>query len=554
MIYADNVTIAYPFAEPSVESFSAEIRTGENVLLLGPSGSGKSTIALAIQGILPRSVEAEVSGILSIFGENPAVKSITEAAGQAALLFQDPDTQFCMPTVREELVFTLENLRVPAEEIEARMLEALQFTDMLRCIDARIDTLSGGMKQKIAVSCLAAVNPQIWILDEPLSQLDPVSREAVASLLGRIAADSDKTLVVIEHQLNEVMEWVDRAIVLNRQGQVSADGSPARIFNSHGDVLEAEGVWLPLPAEAGKNLLKKTETSKAALPITLRQWETFAADYPAATVLESLPQPKKASEPSLQPSVLEVKQAAFAYGTQTVFENVSFSLYPGEMTALVGANGVGKSTLARVLTGWEPPKNGYIYVNGQDIASLKPYEIAKTFGIVFQQPEHQFLTQTVEKEIRYGMEMEGWCEEDIIHKTNELLIQFQLGHIRRNHPFQLSQGEKRRLSVAVMVTNNQSILILDEPTFGLDKRNTDALFEVLEQCRRRGKAVLWLTHDMDLVYTKAARVLALAERTLAYDDGVEAFFNGNTDLEKIGVRPPVVQLMRPKEEKAGSYA
>lgn len=554
MIYADNVTIAYPFADPSVESFSAEIRTGENVLLLGPSGSGKSTLALALQGILPRSVEAEVAGSLNVFGENPAAKSITEAASQAALLFQDPDTQFCMPTVREELVFTLENLKVPAEDIEVRMREALQFTDMLSCIDARIDTLSGGMKQKIAVSCLAAVNPEIWILDEPLSQLDPVSREAVAALLGRIAAAPHKTLVLIEHQLNEVMEWVDRAIVLNRDGQVSADGSPAHIFNSHAAVLEAEGVWLPAPAEAGKKLQRKKERSKAALPVTLREWETFAADYSAAEVRASLPQRKKVAEPSQGPPVLEVEQAAFGYNAQPIFENVSFSLYPGEMTALVGANGAGKSTLARVLTGWEPLKSGSIYVNGQDIAGLKPYEIAKTFGIVFQQPEHQFLKPTVEEEIRYGMEVEGWSEEDIIQHTNELLIQFQLGHLRRSHPFRLSQGEKRRLSVAVMVTNNQSILILDEPAFGLDKRNTEALFDVLEECGRHGKAIIWLTHDMDLVYTKATRVLALAERTIAYDGVVEAFFSESIDLKKMGVRLPSAQLMRLREKEAGSYA
>ena len=552
MIYAENVTIAYPYAEPSVEGFSAEIRTGENVLLLGPSGSGKSTLALALQGILPRSVEAEVSGELNVFGENPAVKCITEAAREAALLFQDPDTQFCMPTVREELVFTLENLRVPAEDIEGRMLEALQFTGMLSCIDARIDMLSGGMKQKIAVSCIAAVNPEIWILDEPLSQLDPVSREAVAALLGRIAEDPDKTLILIEHQLNEVMDWISRVIVLDRCGRVSADGSPGRIFSSHTAVLEAEGVWLPEPAEAGKKLLKQPETSKALLPVTLREWETFAAEYSAADVRASLPQPAKMSDPSLEPPVLEVKQAGFAYGTQPVFENVSFSLSPGEMVALVGANGAGKSTLARVLTGWESLTSGEVYVNGQNIATLKPHEIAKAFGIVFQQPEHQFIKQTVEEEIRYGMEIEGLSEEKIIQQTNELLIQFQLVHLRKSHPFRLSQGEKRRLSVAVMVTNNQSILILDEPTFGLDKRNTAALFEVIEQCRRCGKAVLWLTHDMDLVYTKAVRILALAERTITYDGGVEPFFNGSMNLEKIGVRPPVVQLMRHGE--TGSYA
>jgi energy-coupling factor transport system ATP-binding protein len=396
------------------------------------------------------------------------------------------------------------------------------------------------------------VNPEIWILDEPLSQLDPVSREAVAALLGRIAEAPDKTLILIEHQLNEVMDWINRVIVLDRCGRVSADGSPGRIFSSHTAVLEAEGVWLPEPAEAGKKLLKQPETSKALLPVTLREWETFAAEYSAADVRASLPQPAKMADPSLEPPVLEVKQAGFAYGTQPVFENVSFSLYPGEMTAVVGANGAGKSTLARVLTGWEPIKSGTVYVNGQDIAGLKPYEIAKTFGIVFQQPEHQFLTPTVEEEIRYGMEIAGWCEEDIVQQTNELLIQFQLGHIRKNHPFRLSQGEKRRLSVAVMVTNNQSILILDEPTFGLDKRNADALFEVLEQCRQRGKAVLWLTHDMDLVYTKAARVLALAERTLVYDGSVEAFFDGSIDLGKIGVRLPSVQLMRLKG--GGSHA
>ncbi|MDX6152208.1 ABC transporter ATP-binding protein [Marinococcus sp. PL1-022] len=552
MIYADNVTIAYPYAEPSIEGFSAEICTGENVLLLGPSGSGKSTLALTLQGILPRSVEAEVSGKLNVFGKNPAVKCITEAAREAALLFQDPDTQFCMPTVREELVFTLENLRVPAEDIEGRMLEALQFTGMLSCIDARIDTLSGGMKQKIAVSCIAAVNPEIWILDEPLSQLDPVSREAVAALLGRIAEDPDKTLILIEHQLNEVMDWVNRVIVLDRCGRVSADGSPGRIFSSHTAVLEAEGVWLPEPAEAGKKLLKHPKTSKALLPVTLREWETFAAEYSAADVRASLPQPAKMADPSLEPPVLEVKQAGFAYGTQPVFENVSFSLYPGEMVALVGANGAGKSTLARVLTGWESLTSGEVYVNGQNIATLKPHEIAKAFGIVFQQPEHQFIKQSVEEEIRYGMEIEGLSEEKIIQQTNELLIQFQLVHLRKSHPFRLSQGEKRRLSVAVMVTNNQSILILDEPTFGLDKRNTAALFEVIEQCRRCGKAVLWLTHDMDLVYTKAVRILALAERTITYDGGVEPFFNGSMNLEKIGVRPPVVQLMRHGE--TGSYA
>ncbi|MFD2705805.1 ABC transporter ATP-binding protein [Salibacterium lacus] len=538
------LSITYPADnQPALPPLDLEINTGENILITGPSGCGKSTLALALQGLIPRAIEAEKTGILTVNETEPEHWTIAQACHHVGILFQDPETQFCMETVEDEIIFGMENIGLPAAEINSRLEHALQVTGLKERRSSRLTSLSGGLKQKAAAACLLALAPDMFILDEPTANLDPKSSEDIVSLWIDTAARGSKTLLFIEHNMETGLEHIDRVIALQKEGGVLLDGSPRFLFREKAHVLEQEGIRVPEVCRTARHVEQEGHMTWDLFPLSMNEWETQCAQHGIRKTEE--PVPNLSQNTPAAPPLIEAENLTFSYGAERILENVSFTLHAGEFAALCGSNGAGKSTLAHLLTGLEQPGGGTLFRNGKEARRYKTEEIMKQTGFVFQNPEHQFICDSVEDELTYGWRMAGINPASRRAELEEMLHFFQLQEKRAANPFSLSQGQKRRLSAAVMLAGEQDLLILDEPTFGQDETGTNALMEMLKKWQQRGGTILMITHDMELVDRYAGKVLLLHEKSTAFEGGTDAFFQQNDLLEKASVKVPVSRKLKP---------
>ncbi|MBP1992174.1 ABC transporter ATP-binding protein [Paenibacillus eucommiae] len=563
LIQARQLTVRYPFQQrDSLKDVDLHIASGERVLILGPSGGGKSTLALAINGIIPRSIEAEVSGEMTVDGVPSRDAGPAQMCRKIGILFQDTETQFCMTTVEDEIAFGLENMALPAAEMESRIVESLRLTGLADRRYARQQELSGGLKQKLGLACLLAMDPEVLILDEPTANLDPATTDDMFALLARIAEQSGKTLIFIEHKLDDLLVYIDRVIVLGDAGSVIADGQTRHIFQHEIDKLLEQGIWVPRLCLAA-NQLEQQGMVWEKFPLSLAEWEEgllhglekLGQHAEAASVVIAVPAVCAAlagisssavkTAASTKPPLLEIREVSFSYGRNhlkdsvNVLHSTSFSITQGEFTALLGPNGTGKSTLAQLMIKLLSPKTGQILLHGTPIEKLKVQQLMRKIGFVFQNPEHQFIRDTVEEELSYGLLLSGYTRHSLRPRLDELLQRFRLTEQRKQNPFSLSQGQKRRLSVAAMLTSEQELLILDEPTFGQDYANTIALMELLRDLHQEGKSIVMVTHDMELVKQYASRVLLLHEGHLIYDGLPQSLFNDEHMMRRASIKRPL---------------
>ncbi len=560
-IIINQLSVRYPFEQNEVlRNVSLDIAQGEKVLLLGPSGGGKSTLALAIAGIIPRSVEAELIGEVLVDGISPQVTGIAGICSRIGMLFQDPDTQLCMTTVEDEISFGLENMGLSRTEMESRINSSMALTGISDRRHANSQQLSGGLKQKLGLACLLAMDQEMLILDEPTANLDPAATEEMFSLLARLATQSDKTLLFIEHKLDDLLAYIDRVIVLDEGGRVVADGGPRNIFQYELEMLLELGVWVPRLCMAAREL-EQQGMVWPTFPLTMVEWEVGLGsrgislngliDRTGASL--SVTRPIASVEPpllpvarpiaSVEPPLLEIERVWFNYKDNHVLEDLSFTIAAGEFVALLGANGSGKSTLVQMLVKLLLPAKGAILLGGKQIDRLSTKELMRQVGFVCQNPEHQFVRDTVEDELAYGLRILGYNEDQLRIRVDELLHRFKLEPYRNQNPFSLSQGQKRRLSVAATLTGEQQLLILDEPTFGQDYQNTIALMALLQELNQEGKSIIIVTHDMELVKQYASKVLVLQKRKLLYQGAPELFFEEEDLLRQTALRRPVSDML-----------
>jgi energy-coupling factor transporter ATP-binding protein EcfA2 len=541
-----DLTVRYPFQHTDVlKGVNLNIQKGEKVLVLGPSGGGKSTLALTLNGIIPRSMEAEIEGAVTIGGKSPLELSFSEIAQHVGILFQDPETQFCMLTVEDEIVFGLENLGLSEDEMERRLKRSLQLVGLTKWRKAQLKELSGGMKQKLGIACLLAMDPEIFILDEPTANLDPASTEEIFELLIKLCDDLNKTLIFVEHKLDHLLPHLERVIVLGKDGEIIVDEAPRTIFNDHYTNITEQGIWIPQICKYAK-LLEQKGMKWGKFPLSQKEWKE-EWERQGIDLLKSNKQQKNLvrKEHEVLSPILQLKNVAFSYKNYNVLKDINLSLQPGDFAALLGPNGTGKSTLAQLLIGLLKTEKGDLYFNGKSLGKQKAHELMQYVGFVFQNPEHQFVCDTVEQELAYGLKLLGWEAEAWQPRVNELLEKFHLVQHKHHNPFSLSQGQKRRLSVATMLINDQELLILDEPTFGQDFVNTEALMELLQELNRSGKTILMITHDMELVYKYANKVLLLHEGKIAYEGDVNPFFEEKQLLEKSSIKLPISYYLQP---------
>jgi energy-coupling factor transport system ATP-binding protein len=448
------------------------------VLLAGPSGSGKSTLLLALAGLLDPSGGGESEGELLVDGLAPR-----ETRERTGLLFQDPESQIAMARSGDDVAFGLENRCVPADAIWSRVAGALDAVGFPYGPARPTDALSGGEQQRLALAGVLALRPGLLLLDEPTANLDPEGAAAIREVLLEVMRRLGLTLVLVEHRVAEAMPLVDRVVVLEAGGGVVADGRPRQVFAEHGDRLADAGVWVP----------------DRRLP--------------------SPPQrPRQPSE-----TLLLAEQVSFTYpgGHSPALARTDAQLRSSEALAVMGPNGSGKSTLAMLLAGLLRPGHGAV-VAGEALAPGAGHDpiwrwpagvLARRVGTVFQDPEHQFLTGTVRDELMLGPLRTGLDRPSARRRADELLDRLHLDHLADANPFTLSGGEKRRLSVATALAPAPAVLVLDEPTFGQDRRTATELLALLAALRDDGRAVCFVTHDRDFASALADRTLRLSPPT-----------------------------------------
>lgn len=497
----------------ALNQLSLHVEKGETVLLLGPSGSGKSTLALTLNGLLPQAVGELREGSVRVVGLDTQEHDVAALAQKVGILFQDPDAQFATLKVEDEIVFGLENLGHEPAEMEARIQQALADVGVTALRDRPVSALSGGEKQRVALASLLAMQPEVLVFDEPTANLDSMGTQQVFALMAELKSRGEHTLVLIEHKLDELMHLIDRVVVLNPQGGILADGPPRHIFDVLGPALQEMGVWMPQVAMLA-HALRRRGMELPLFPITLGDAVRAFRPWVAASQPQARP---AASKPAESAPALKVTDLSFNYGQQAALQNVSIQINQGDFLAIVGANGAGKTTLAKHLMGILRPPLGSIALDGGEFTQIATRELARKIGYVFQNPEHQFVTETVWDEVAYGLRVMQEDDESVAGKTQELLDTFGLARYAKANPFTLSYGEKRRLSVASMLALGQDILILDEPTFGQDERNATALLEILRGLNQQGKTVIVITHDMRLVLENANRVVAMSAGKVLFD-------------------------------------
>ncbi|MDI6103076.1 ATP-binding cassette domain-containing protein [Actinoplanes sp. NEAU-A12] len=523
-VYGEDGSMSH--GPPRPQEVSAELRAGEVVLLLGPSGCGKSTLTLTTNGLIPQVVTSRMDGTVTVAGVDTTATTVPGLAADVAMVFQDPDAQIVTATLFDEVCFGPENLLLPVGEVLGRAEEALRRVGLWERRDDDPEHLSGGGRQRLAIACALALRTPVLVLDEPTANLDPAGVEEVYRTLREIAAERDRAVLLVEHNLDAAIDFVDRVIVLDAAGRVVLDGPARTTLIEHVDELVALGVWLPVATLAALRL-RAAGIAVEPLPLTPRELAAVLDEHP------TLPPPRarSAAESTPEPSI-RVRNLTVHHGRHAVLHDVSLTVRAGEFVAVAGANGAGKTTLAQAIAGVAGARRGAVTVTGPA-------------GFVFQNPEHQFLTNRVEDELAYGMRVLRLSPAEIGARVDDLLDRLGLRELRTVHPFLLSGGQKRRLSVGTALVTRPKVLVLDEPTFGQDRERAAELLDLLDALHRDGTTVVVVSHDMHLVAEYATRLLVLAEGRVIADGPPAEVYADAAVLAAAGLRPPpIAQAVR----------
>ena len=516
-------------------SVTFDVSPGEVVLLLGPSGSGKSTLALALNGLIPHALPASVDGTVRIEGVDTSATTVAALSTRVGMVFQDPDAQLVTGTLLDEVAFGPENLKLPVAEVLARAEAALRRVGLWDRRRENPDRLSGGGRQRLAIACALAMGSPLLVLDEPTANLDPRGIDEVYAALGDLVAAGDRAIVLVEHNLDAAIGFVDRVVVLDAAGRLLADGHVDDVLRRRADELHRLGVWLPHSALAA---LRLRRAGYALDPLPLTPAELRDALETTAPVAA----PREASAPAATRAtgdpVVRVRGLDVRRGRTDVLHGVDLEVRRGEFVAIVGANGAGKTTLVQAIAGVIRPPRGSVSVDGADIARVDPRRLSSRIGFVFQNPEHQFIAHTVYDELAHGLRRTGLDEAAVRERVDEMLARFGLSERADAHPFLLSGGQKRRLSVGTALIGGAPVLALDEPTFGQDRARADELLRLLAELRADGTTILVVTHDMQLVAEHAERMVVVDAGRIAADGDTADVFADDALLERTGLRMP----------------
>jgi len=480
------------------------IGEGEFVLLAGPSGSGKSSLCRCVNGLIPHFHGGRLSGKVTVDGLDIESHQPHEFATRVGMVFQDPENQLVATDVERDVAFGLENLGMAPAVIEARVTEALDMLGISALRRVAINTLSGGEKQKAALAAALAVRPRVLVLDEPSSELDPESAESLLSLISDLHRQLGITILLVEHRLERVVQYADRMIVLNG-GSVCADGTVRDVLES--TAVVASGIGMP-PIVTVAKALRARGVWNGVTPLDVEEaGDAFAPLLKSAVLQRPVSGVVARSNP-----VIQVDALCYHYEVgRPVLRDVSIVVNSGELLAVMGRNASGKTTLVKHFNGLLKPRNGRVTVDGIVTENESVASLARTVGFVFQNPNDHLFADTVEDEILFTLKHLGVELREARQRVERVLDEFGLRAYRGHYPRSLSGGERQRVALASVVAAEPAVLVLDEPTRGLEYELKQKLMSFLRDYTTRGKAVVLVTHDVETVAAYADRVVLLEE-------------------------------------------
>lgn len=536
MIHLNALTFSYKNTEqPALSDVSIRIRKKNSVIVMGGSGAGKSTLLYSMNGIVPHFFSGDLKGEITVNGHRVQEKKVNELACDVGMVFQDFESQLFSTNVAMEVAFGPENLGVPTEEIARRVDDCLQLVGLSHLKDRMPSTLSGGQKQRLAIAAVLSMNPSILCLDEPTTDLDPIGKEDVFRIALDLIRNDEKTVIFAEHE-TDLAVWMDQMILI-KDGEVVACDHPGVMLRN-----------LPLLRATNVMPLQITElfepfVSSEQLPITLEealellsQLSPFEQEGAYARILEF----ERERALTYGDPIIEVRGLCKSYGAHDVLKGIDFTLHKGEFVALLGQNGSGKSTFVKHLNALLFPTAGDVLLNGRSTEELGLYQVGKHVGFVFQNPDHQIFSETVFDEVAFTLKMRQEPKELIFERVQHALEAVGLKGYEERDPFSLTKGERQRIAVASILATSPDVLILDEPTTGLDYAEQRSMMEMIKKLNEQGHTIVMVTHSMWVVAEYAHRAVVIHEGNLLCDGPVREVLADEATLEAARLRPPQV--------------
>ncbi|NLK68331.1 MAG: ABC transporter ATP-binding protein [Clostridiaceae bacterium] len=498
-------------AEPTLEDINLKIYPGEKILIVGPSGSGKSTLGHCINGLIPFAYEGEIKGTLKIKDLIAKEQDIFLLSKIVGTVLQDSDGQFVGLTVGEDIAFALENDNVNIHKMHDTVRKVAEMVDMDKLLKSSPFELSGGQKQRTSLAGVMVDDVDVLLFDEPLANLDPATGKTAIEIIDDIHKRTNKTVLIIEHRLEDVLHRdVDRIIVI-ADGRIIADMTPDELVSS--SILFENGIREPLYITALK--YAGINVHKDMHPSHLDTLKMDTVIQPLTSWYKRIEKPQKQDE---KPNILKVENLTFSYdGKRNILDDVTFDIYEGDMISIVGKNGAGKSTLAKVLCGFENQDLGNIYYYSENIKDKSIKERAEIIGLVMQNPNQMISKSLIYDEIALGLRLRNVPEEEIKERVEKVLEVCGLSPFIDWPISALSYGQKKRVTIASILVLEPKIIILDEPTAGQDYHHYTEIMKFLEKINKMGVTIIMITHDMHLMLEYTPRAIVLLDGKVIAD-------------------------------------
>ena len=499
--------------EPTLKNISFEIYPGEKILILGPSGSGKSTLAKCINGIIPNKNTGEITGLASINGRLITDVNIFERAQDVATILQDSNAQFVGLSVGEDIAFYLENKNTPVQKMKQAVAAAAKFVGLEQHLNQVPFNLSGGEKQRTTIAGSLHGAAPIMVFDEPLAALNPQMCNQVIDIIDRLNVEKQKTILIVEHRLEEVLQrGVDRVFVMN-DGQIVLSGTPDEILTS--GQLATLGIQEPLYLDLIKQVHGALATNENLWNINVLPVEPYIEQFK-----QYLSQPTtdhQQKKVSAKP-IIKVRNGQFKYDQTTALTLPELDIYQGETISLIGKNGAGKSTLARVLTGMLKLQVGTITAFNKDYQNLTLQEIGHDIAYIMQDPDKMLIKDTVFEEVAFSLALQNLPETEINERVTAILKLTDLYKMRNWPVTALSYGQKKRLTIAAVLVLKPKCIILDEPTAGQDYAHYQEIMEFVKVLNQETQVtIILITHNMQLALEYTNRALVINDGKIVAD-------------------------------------
>ncbi len=520
---------------PALKGVDLTIEQGEFLVIMGASEAGKSTLVASLNGLIPLYHRGRMKGTVHVLGRNTQDSTVAQMAEVVGLVFQDFEAQLFSTNVELEVAFGPENFAIPRDEIARRIDESLAYVGLDDFRHRAPSTLSGGQKQKLAIASVLAMYPQVLAMDEPTTDLDPISKFGIFQITDQLRRRNDITLIVVEHETEEVLH-ADRIALLD-DGELIKVG-PTREILQDVDLMKSHGV-MPLGIP---RFFKSMGIEKDQLPLTVDEgvqafqsqgWSIDADRY------DALVQGEKDELARLTEPLIQCHGLTHTYpnGVQAL-RGVDMEIRKGDMVALVGQNGSGKTTLAKHFNALLMPTGGEVLIHGESTEKQGVFKIGQTVGYVFQNPDHQIFSETVFDEVSFSLRIRKMPEGEIKDRVEEALVAVGLAGMEEEDPFSMTKSGRQRVAVASILAAQPEVLILDEPTTGLDYEEQRGLMDMVQRLNESGSTIIFVTHHMWVVAEYARRVYVIKDGTIFLEGTTREIFAQEEALQEAFLRPP----------------